>query len=85
MIAVDPPKRLEMTFLARWDPEMEAEGPVRQVWELEAEDGAHEAHGHDLRHEGGSKTAEEFSGGIVFIVSGLKSLVEGAAAAVPAG
>jgi uncharacterized protein YndB with AHSA1/START domain len=36
----DPPTRLEMTFLARWDPEVEAEGPITHVWELESEDGA---------------------------------------------
>ncbi len=40
VIAVDPPKRLEMTFHARWDPEVEAEGAVRQVWEIEAGDRA---------------------------------------------
>ena len=36
----EPPTRLEMTFLARWDPEVEAEGPIRHLWELEPEDGA---------------------------------------------
>ena len=25
-----------MTFQARWDPELEAEGAVRQAWEIEA-------------------------------------------------
>ena len=85
VIAVDPPKRLEMTFHARWDPEMEAEGPVRQVWQLDAEAAATKLTVTTFGLKAGTKTTEEFSGGIVFIVSGLKSLVEGAAAAVPAG
>ena len=74
-----------MTFHARWDPEMEAEGPVRQVWQLEAEEAATKLTVTTYGLKAGTKTTEEFSGGIVYIVSGLKSLVEGAAAAVPAG
>lgn len=85
VIAVDPPKRLEMTFHARWDPEMEAEGPVRQVWDLDAEEAATKLTVTTFGLKAGTKTTEEFSGGIVFIVSGLKSLVEGAASPVPAG
>ena len=85
VIAVEPPKRLEMTFHARWDPEMEAEGPVRQVWQLDAEEAATKLTVTTFGLKAGAKTTEEFSGGIVFIVSGLKSLVEGAATPVPAG
>ena len=85
VIAVDPPTRLEMTFLARWDPELEAEGPVRQVWELEAAESATKLTVTSYGLKAGSRLAEEFSGGIVFIVSGLKSHVEGARAAVAAG
>src|SRR4026209_1824147 len=85
VIAVEPPKRLEMTFHARWDPEMEAEGPVRQVWQLDSEEAATKLTVTTFGLKAGAKTTEEFSGGIVFIVSGLKSLVEGAATPVPAG
>jgi uncharacterized protein YndB with AHSA1/START domain len=88
VIAVDPPKRLEMTFQARWDPEMEAEGPVRQVWELDPAEGQPSTTKLTVTTYGlkaGSRTAEDFSGGIVFIVSGLKSHIESSAAAVPAG
>ena len=86
VIAIDPPKRLEMTFLARWDPEMEAQGPVRQVWQLDAAEGQENSTKLTVTTYGlkaGSRMAEEFSGGMVFIVSGLKSHVE-ANAAVPA-
>jgi uncharacterized protein YndB with AHSA1/START domain len=85
VIAIDPPKRLEMSFLARWDPEMEAEGPVRQVWELDAADGATKLTVTTYGLKAGSQMAQEFAGGMVFIVSGLKTLVEGGRAAVPAG
>ena len=41
VIEADPPRRLAMTFHARWDPEIEAEGPVRMTWEIEpSEDGS---------------------------------------------
>jgi uncharacterized protein YndB with AHSA1/START domain/DNA-binding transcriptional ArsR family regulator len=85
VIAVDPPRRLEMTFHARWDPELEAEGPVRQTWEIEsARDGSSKLTVTTTNM--GAKTAAEFSGGLVFIVSGLKTYLEtGAPMAVAAG
>lgn len=85
VVAIDPPKRLEMTFHARWDPEMEAEGPVRQVWQLEPDEASTKLTVTTIGLKKGSRTAEQFSGGIVFIVSGLKSHVEGVRAAVAAG
>jgi uncharacterized protein YndB with AHSA1/START domain/DNA-binding transcriptional ArsR family regulator len=85
VLAADPPKRLEMTFLARWDPELEAEGPVRQVWELEPVDAATKLTVTTIGLRAGTRLAEQFSGGMVFIVSGLKSTVEAGPAAVPAG
>src|SRR4051794_3241832 len=75
VVAADPPRRLEMTFHARWDPKVDEEGPVTQVWEIE-------------RGEGGitklsvttsgmkDETARQFPGGMVLILSGLKSLLE---------
>ena len=74
-----------MTFHARWDPELEAEGAVRQAWEIEAAgDGTCRL---TVTTDGmGPKTEHEFSGGIPFIVSGLKTLVEtGQPLAVAAG
>lgn len=76
ILAIDPPKRLEFTFHARWDPELEAEGPCREVWTLtdfeEMVELAIELF--DMSEE--SRRYEDFSNGIPYIVSGLKSLVE---------
>jgi len=84
VLAIDPPKRLEMTFHPRWDPDFEAEGAVRQVWQIEADDNASKLTVTTIGLKAGTKQAEEFGNGMIFIVSGLKSLVEGVAAAVPA-
>jgi len=84
VIAVDPPTRLEMTFIARWDPDFEAEGAVRQVWQIEADDNASKLTVTTSGLKAGSKRAEDFGNGMIFIVSGLKSHVEDVAAAVPA-
>ena len=76
VLAVEPGRSLTMTFLARWSPETEADGPVRMTWAVEAtEDG-----GAKLTVTSalipGSRTATEFAEGIVLIVSGLKTLLE---------
>jgi uncharacterized protein YndB with AHSA1/START domain/DNA-binding transcriptional ArsR family regulator len=85
VIECDPPHRLETTFLAHWDPEVEAEGPIRHVWELEAEDGATKLTVTSKGLKRGSRNAESFGSGIIWIVSGLKTFVEGGKAAVAAG
>lgn len=83
ILEVDPRRRLAMTFHALWDPEIAAEAPLRQVWEIEpADDGTCRL---TVVTEGliaGSKSAEEFEGGIVLIVSGLKTMLETGAALV---
>jgi len=84
VVAVDAPNRLEMTFHPRWDPDFEAEGAVRQVWQIEADDNAAKLTVTTIGLKAGTKQAEEFGNGMIFIVSGLKSHVEGVAAAVPA-
>ena len=77
ILEVDPPRRLAMTFHALWDPEIAAEAPLRQVWEIEpAADGTCRL---TVVTEGliaGTKSAAEFEGGIVLIVSGLKTMLE---------
>src|SRR3954452_22437150 len=85
VLEIDKPRRLAMTFHARWDPEIEAEGAVRQTWEIEP--AGPEASKLTVLTTGmGPKTAKEFAGGIVYIVSGLKTFVEtGAPIAVAAG
>lgn len=72
----DPPNRLVMTFHARWDPDLAAEGPVRMTWELEPQGPMTKLVVTTAGLRAGSRMAEDFSGGIVFIVSGLKTLVE---------
>jgi hypothetical protein len=65
-----------MTFHAHWDPEIEAEGPVTMTWELEPQGAATKLTVTTAGMRAGSRLAEEFSGGIVHIVSGLKTFVE---------
>ncbi|HXG25372.1 MAG TPA: SRPBCC domain-containing protein [Candidatus Binatia bacterium] len=83
VLSIEPPRRLEMTFRALWDRDLAAEGHVRQVWELEFQDGVTKL---TVTTSGMSaKQAEQFTGGIVYIVSGLKSVVEGTQVAAAAG
>jgi uncharacterized protein YndB with AHSA1/START domain/DNA-binding transcriptional ArsR family regulator len=85
VLSIDPPTRLEMTFLARWDPEAEAEGPIRHIWELEPSDGATKLTVTTRGLKRGSAQSEGFGTGIIYIVSGLKTFVEGGRTAAPAG
>ena len=76
VLEIDEPHRLKMTFHARWDPGIEAEGPVEMAWVLE---GAGEATKLTVQTFGlrpGSRIETDFSGGWVYIVSGLKTFVE---------
>ena len=66
-----------MSFHPRWDPEIEAGGPVRMSWVVEPG----EAEGLTKLTVTsalvpGSRTEGEFSGGVVYIVSGLKTALE---------
>jgi uncharacterized protein YndB with AHSA1/START domain/DNA-binding transcriptional ArsR family regulator len=76
VVAIDAPHRLEMTMVAHWDSDLEAEGPSREVWILEDFAGATkltlEMHGVAV----GSKTYEDFTSGFAYILSGLKTFVE---------
>lgn len=85
VLVFEPTSRLEMTFLAHWDPEVEAEGPIRHLWELESADGATKLTVTSRGLKKGSKNAESFGSGIIWIVSGLKTFVESGRAAVAAG
>ena len=76
ILAIDPGARVEMTFHARWDPALEAEGPVRQVWAVTEADGVTTLTVETYEMPADSKRFEEFSSGLPFIVSGLKTLVE---------
>ncbi len=67
---------LELTFHARWDPEIEAEGPCRMVWRVAESNGLTKLTSEAWDVVPGSRTDQDFSGGMSYIVSGLKTLVE---------
>jgi uncharacterized protein YndB with AHSA1/START domain/DNA-binding transcriptional ArsR family regulator len=76
VLEVEPGRRLVMSFHPRWDPGVEAEGPVRMTWDVEpTTDGGSKLTVTSVLRQG-SKSAEAFSAGIVYIVSGLKTFVE---------
>jgi DNA-binding transcriptional ArsR family regulator/uncharacterized protein YndB with AHSA1/START domain len=85
VLAADPPKRLEMSFHARWDPDLEQEGPVREVWLVEETDGQSRLRVELYDAPIGSRTLEDFSNGFPYIVSGLKTLLETGAPMAPPG
>ncbi len=74
VIAFDPPRRLEMTFLPHWDPEVEEEGPAHMAWIVDEANGLTRVtvEYYDLP----KKQADDFMGGIPFIVAGMKTLLE---------
>lgn len=84
VLEIEPGRKVTMTFHARWDPEIEAEGPVRMTWEVEpAGDGVSKLTVTTSGAREGGRVALDFSGGIVHIVSGLKTWVETGEALVP--
>jgi len=68
--------RLEMTFHARWDPALVAEGPVREVWKVDDFNGAATLTVELYDAPVGSKTYDDFTQGFPYIVSGMKTLLE---------
>ncbi|OGO50996.1 MAG: hypothetical protein A2Z32_07870 [Chloroflexi bacterium RBG_16_69_14] len=76
VLEIEPGRSVVMSFHPRWDPAIESEGPVRMTWEVVAtEDGGSKLTVTSALTPG-SKAAEEFAGGIVYIVSGLKTFIE---------
>lgn len=73
---VDPPRRLEMTFHARWDPQLEKEGPVIMAWIVEESEGLTRLTVEYTDLDPTTKTYRDFTGGIPYIVAGLKTLLE---------
>ncbi len=73
----DRPKRLVHTWRSLYNPELAAEPPSRITWEIEPQPGGvcRLTVIHD-RLEGSPKTAAAVSGGWMFIISGLKTLLE---------
>jgi uncharacterized protein YndB with AHSA1/START domain len=73
----DPPHRLVHGWLSAYDAEMAAEAESRVTWEIEPQDGGITKLTvvHD-QLEGAPKTAESVAGGWMFVLSGLKTLLE---------
>jgi uncharacterized protein YndB with AHSA1/START domain len=77
VLEVEPGLRVVMDFTPRWDPEIAADGPVRMTWAIEAgEDGGPTKLTVTSALIPGSRTESEFSAGVVYIVSGLKTVLE---------
>lgn len=77
VLETDPPRRLVHRFSAAYDPDMAAEDPSRVTWEIEPQDGGVTKLTvvHD-QLESAPKTAESVAGGWMYILSGLKTLLE---------
>jgi uncharacterized protein YndB with AHSA1/START domain/DNA-binding transcriptional ArsR family regulator len=77
VLEADPPRRLVQSFSARWDKDVAADEPTRLSWEIEeAGPGMCKL---TVVHDGfGSRTAtyESVIGGMPYILSGLKTLLE---------
>lgn len=76
ILAYDEGKLLELTFHPRWDPEIEADGACRIVWKVEEVQGTTRLVVETWGITPGSRTDRDFGGGLAYIVSGLKTLVE---------
>jgi uncharacterized protein YndB with AHSA1/START domain len=86
VLEADAPRRLVMTFDARWDEEVAGDPASTITWEIaEAGPGVVQL---TVVHDGlveGSATAQQVPGGMPFILSGLKTLLETGEPLVPAG
>jgi uncharacterized protein YndB with AHSA1/START domain len=73
----DPPRRLSYTWRLLYDEETAAEEPSRVSWEIEPQDGGVSKLTvvHD-QLERAPKTAENVAGGWMYVLSGMKTLLE---------
>jgi uncharacterized protein YndB with AHSA1/START domain len=86
VLEIDAGRRVTMSFHPHWSPEIEAEGPVRMTWEIEpAGDGVSKLTVVTAGMVEGGVVQSEFAGGIVHIVSGLKTLIETGEPLMPVG
>ena len=73
----DPPRRLVHGWRALYDPELAEEATSRVTWEIDqAEDGVSRLTVTHDQLEGAPKTAESVAGGWMYVLSGLKTLLE---------
>jgi uncharacterized protein YndB with AHSA1/START domain/DNA-binding transcriptional ArsR family regulator len=77
VLEVQPPARLVMSFDARWDDDVAADAPSRITWEIEpAGDGLSKLTVVHDRFAGETHTYGQVGGGMPYILSGLKTLLE---------
>lgn len=76
VLAIDAPHRLELTFLALWDPDLAARGPVRQAWVLEATGDTTKVSVEYYDIATDDPRLVDFAQGIPLIVAGMKTLIE---------
>ena len=77
MIDLDPPRRLVHGWKSLYDPELAEEDESRVTWEIEPQEGGLTKLTvvHD-QLQGAPKTAASVSDGWMFVLSGLKTLLE---------
>ncbi len=77
VLEFEPPRRLVHGWRALYDPETAAEDDSRVTWEIEPRDGGASLLRvvHD-QLEGAPKTAASVAGGWMWVLSGLKTLLE---------
>ncbi len=76
VLAIEPGRSVTMSFHPRWSPEMDAGGPVRMIWSVDAEEDGGSRLTVTTAIVPGSPADTEFRDGIAYIVSGLKTLIE---------
>jgi DNA-binding transcriptional ArsR family regulator/uncharacterized protein YndB with AHSA1/START domain len=76
VLAIETGKQVTMEFNAVWDEATAKEPPVRMTWAIAPLDGMCQLTVTTEDLIPGSATAQSFEGGVVFIVSGLKSFLE---------
>jgi uncharacterized protein YndB with AHSA1/START domain/DNA-binding transcriptional ArsR family regulator len=76
VIECDPPRRLVHTWIVKYDESLTAEGPSRVTWELEENDGVTKLTAIHDRFPAGSRVYDNVAGGWMYVLSGLKTLVE---------
>ena len=77
IIEADPPRRLVQTFDARWDDDVAGDAPSRLTWEIEeTAPGITKVTAIHDQFPSETATYHRVAGGMAFILSGLKSLLE---------
>jgi uncharacterized protein YndB with AHSA1/START domain len=73
----DPPRRLVHGWRGLYDPELAEEATSRVTWEIEGQgDGVSRLTVTHDQLEGAPRTAESVAGGWMYVLSGLKTLLE---------